>query len=216
MMLMRLYSAHSSFSCTVNPWTHPPYPLRKSLNCWPLQIAMRLLSLGGGVRGCWCSGWRMLMSSYCWRLQTDTVPESWGWGNTSPVTPSSSLARKLAIPIRTLSHGNSKPNCIMCWNDTVITIPFQYWLLNCTKISALHDEIFFFPNNFCFTSVVELVANSCFHEQENLFSQLEKFIRYHVHLSWRVYIHFELAELARPFLLWPGNPPPRGFFVLWM
>ena len=59
----------------------------------------------------------------------------------------------------------AKPNCVMHWTIAVTPISLQEWLLDCTSVGAPHDEIC--SNDFYFTSVVELTANSCFHEQES-------------------------------------------------
>jgi len=64
-----------------------------------------------------------------------------------------------------------KPNCIMHSTIAVTPIPLQQRSLDRASVGTLHND--FCSHNFYFTSVVEPTANSCFHEQEALFSQLE-------------------------------------------
>ena len=58
-----------------------------------------------------------------------------------------------------------KSNCVMHWTVAVTPIPLQQRSLDCASVGTLHDNLS--SNDFYFTSVVELTANSCFHEQES-------------------------------------------------
>ena len=106
----------------------------------------------------------------------------------------------------------------MHWSiASIMPIPFQWRLLNCPCVGTLHDD--FCLKDFCFTSIVlEPAANSCFHDEERHFLTDGKNYKYHVHWSdihclneilqllWRyICIQFELVEVARSFLLCPGN-----------
>jgi len=62
-----------------------------------------------------------------------------------------------------------KPNnCVMHSNIAVTPIPFQYQSLDRVSLGTLHDDFFVLLFN------SRTNSNSCFHEQESQFSQLEK------------------------------------------
>ena len=97
----------------------------------------------------------------------------------------------------------------MRWNVAVTPIRRNHRSLNHTSVGALHNDFCSFV--FCLPSIAEPAANSCFHEQEGLFSAggnirsvtwtslLEWGM--HAQLPWRyIRIQFELTEVAWPFL----------------
>jgi len=94
----------------------------------------------------------------------------------------------------------------------VTPIPLQWRSLDRASIGALHNDLCL--NDFYFTPVVEPTANSCFHEQKSPILRAAKLVSITctrlwneiLQLRWRyIRIQFELAEVARPFLLRPGN-----------
>ena len=126
------------------------------------------------------------------------LPESW----------------KSQSDFRSLSHDNSKPNCVMRWNVTVTPIHHNSWSLDHASVGALHDDFYSFV--FCLPSVAEPAQTVASTSRKGPFSAGENIrsitwtslIEWGMQLPWRyVRKQFELAEVARPFSFpkRPGN-----------